>query len=80
MTENKLIYGKIIELIKEKNQLSISGITRELNKLGIIEHRLIITGYLRALRDLNIINEVTIKPAKIYIFKKDNKIINSLIE
>ena len=56
---------KLLELL-EGRQLSISGLSRELKAGGIDEHRLILTGYLRALRDLNILEEVEVPPSKIY--------------
>lgn len=57
--------GKILEILTGK-QLSISGINRELKAEGIDEHRLILTGYLRALRDLEILIENDVPPSKIY--------------
>jgi hypothetical protein len=56
---------KLLELL-EGRKLSISGLSRELKAGGIDEHRLILTGYLRALRDLNILEEIEIPPSKIY--------------
>ncbi|MDD4749457.1 MAG: hypothetical protein PHD26_05950 [Methanosarcinaceae archaeon] len=56
--------GKILEILTGK-QLSISGINRELKAEGIDEHRLILTGYLRALRDLEILIENDVPPSKI---------------
>ena len=56
---------KLLELL-EGRQLSISGLSRELKAGGINEHRLVLTGYLRALRDLKILDEVEVPPSKIY--------------
>jgi hypothetical protein len=56
---------KLLELL-EGRQLSISGLTRELKVDGIDEHRLVLTGYLRALRDLKILEEIKVPPSKIY--------------
>jgi hypothetical protein len=56
---------KLLELL-EGRQLSISGLSRELKAGGLDEHRLILTGYLRALRDLNILAEIEVPPSKIY--------------
>lgn len=56
---------KILELLADK-QLSISGLTRELKAGGVDEHRLILTGYLRALRDLEVLQEIEVPPSKIY--------------
>ncbi|MDV0446528.1 hypothetical protein MsAg5_03700 [Methanosarcinaceae archaeon Ag5] len=57
---------EIDDLLQGGRQLSISGITRELKKRGINEHRLIVTGYLRAMNDLNRLNEFDLSPSKIY--------------
>lgn len=56
---------KILELL-EGRRLSISGLSRELKVIGIEEHRLVLTGYLRALRDLKILEEIEVPPSKIY--------------
>ncbi|WP_135609543.1 hypothetical protein [Methanococcoides sp. AM1] len=60
------LYAKICRILQKK-QLSISGISRELKAEGFDEHRLILTGYLRALRDMHKLNEVEIPPSKIYV-------------
>ncbi len=76
------IYLFVNEILKGR-QLSISGVTRELKDRGMDEHRLVMTGYLRALKDLNILNEVEIPPSKVYSIveteQSDNEDIYSLI-
>ncbi|MGB9938415.1 hypothetical protein [Methanosarcina sp.] len=62
--EDKLNF-KLLELL-EGRRLSISGLSRELKARGIDEHRLVLTGYLRALRDLKILEETEVPPSKIY--------------
>lgn len=62
---SKNLYEKICGILDGK-QLSISAITRELKEEGFNEHRLVLTGYLRALRDLGRLNEVEIPPSKVY--------------
>lgn len=64
MPEN--LYSHLNEILEGK-QLSISAITRELKEVGISEHRLVMTGYLRALRDLKKLSEIDIPPSKVYI-------------
>lgn len=56
---------KLLKLLEGK-RLSISGLSRELKARGIDEHRLVLTGYLRALRDLEILEETEVPPSKIY--------------
>lgn len=52
--------------VLRKDQASISGISRELAARGVKMHRLELTGYLKALADLDILKEKEIKPAKVF--------------
>ena len=56
---------KIHDVLVDR-QLSISAITRELKEKGFVEHRLVLTGYLRALRDLKKLQEIEVPPSKVY--------------
>lgn len=56
---------KINDVLADR-QLSISAITRELKEKGFVEHRLVLTGYLRALRDLKKLQEIEVPPSKVY--------------
>jgi len=55
----------ILEILK-KDQMSISGVSRELASKGVKLHRLELTGYLKALADLNVLKSKDIKPAKVF--------------
>lgn len=57
---------KLIESLG-KDGLSISSLAKDLESKGIKHHRLILTGYLRALTDMNILKERDVPPSKIYI-------------
>ncbi len=79
----KMIYAtlkeKIVEILNREEK-SISSISKELEKDGIKIHRLILTGYLQALRDLNILKEKEIQPSKIYsVLSNDEKTIYEII-
>ncbi|AKB27926.1 hypothetical protein MSSAC_3271 [Methanosarcina siciliae C2J] len=63
---------KVMELLDGK-QLSISGLSRELKAEGIEEHRLVLTGYLRALRDLELLEESEVPPSKIYALPEKDR-------
>jgi hypothetical protein len=65
MEEEEKLNLKLLKLL-EGRQLSISGLSRELKIEGIDEHRLVLTGYLRALRDLKILEEIEVPPSKLY--------------
>jgi DNA-binding HxlR family transcriptional regulator len=55
----------IIECLKDDDK-SISKISRDLKAKGHDFHRLVITGYLKALADLGVIKEKPIPPSKVY--------------
>lgn len=69
---SKQFYDILTNLLSHQ-QLSISSVARELKKNGYGEHRLILTGYLRALHDTGHLEEVDIPPAKVYTFKANQK-------
>jgi len=50
-----------------KEGKSISALTKELEKRGYRLHRLIVTGYLRALTDMNQVKETEVPPSKLYV-------------
>ena len=56
----------ILELLTDDGR-SISSLSRELEKNGYELHRLILTGYLRALTDQHVLKEKDVPPAKIYM-------------
>ena len=55
----------IIEVLR-KDAASISGISRELEARGVKLHRLELTGYLKALAGMGVLNAKDIKPAKVF--------------
>lgn len=55
----------VLEILK-RDPASISGVCRELNSRGIKLHRLELTGYLKALADMNVLKSKDIKPAKVF--------------
>lgn len=61
-------YNIITEMLAYQ-QMSISRIARELKKNGYDQHRLILTGYLRALHDIGHLDEMDIPPSKVYALK-----------
>ncbi|MCL5437132.1 MAG: hypothetical protein M1417_00305 [Candidatus Thermoplasmatota archaeon] len=56
----------ILEELKVE-PVSISGLVRKLKSRGINMHRLVLTGYLKALTDSGVIRERPIPPSKIFI-------------
>ena len=55
----------ILNMLKN-SQMSISSVSRELKTNGYDLHRLIITGYLRALHDTGYLEEKEIPPSKVF--------------
>ncbi len=62
----------IIEMLG-RDGLSIHSLSEKLAERGIKIHRLVLTGYLRALRDLGILKERDIKPAKVFSVQQTKK-------
>ncbi|MCD6275533.1 MAG: hypothetical protein J7J42_02195 [Thermoplasmata archaeon] len=62
----------IIELLG-KDGRSINDLSKELEKVGIKKHRLILTGYLQALADMGILRERVIKPARVFSVQQSKK-------
>lgn len=65
-------YNTLTGILANK-QMSISSIARELKKNGHDHHRLILTGYLRALHDMGYLEETDIPPSIVYTFKNSPK-------
>lgn len=63
---DKLMKDLIYDILRTEG-MSISALSRALEERGVSIHRLILTGYLRALTDLNELKEKEVPPAKIYI-------------
>lgn len=55
----------ILDIIKIDPK-SISGITRDINAGGYKYHKLVVTGYLKALEDLGYVRERDLPPSKVY--------------
>ncbi len=63
---DKALRENIFDILKNDGK-SISALSRELETRGISLHRLILTGYLRALTDYNYLREKEVPPAKVYV-------------
>jgi hypothetical protein len=63
---DKALKEDIFDILKNDGK-SISALSRDLEERGISIHRLILTGYLRALTDYNYLKEREVPPAKVYI-------------
>ncbi len=63
-TQKTLKEDIVSELVEEEK--SISGLQKSLESRGINTHRLVLTGYLRAMVDMGVLKEKEIKPSRIY--------------
>ncbi|PKK86118.1 MAG: hypothetical protein CVT48_02530 [Thermoplasmata archaeon HGW-Thermoplasmata-1] len=63
--QNILLKDVIFEYLKGRQE-SISGIHKKLEEDGYKFHRLMVTGYLKAMSDLGQLKETDIPPAKVY--------------
>jgi hypothetical protein len=59
-------FGRLVLECLGKDGKSISALSKDLESKGFKIHRLIITGYLRALTDQGILREREVPPSKIY--------------
>lgn len=58
----------VVELLR-REAMSISAVQRELEKEEFKFHRLVVTGYLKALADVGFLEERDIPPSKVYAVK-----------
>lgn len=63
-TQKTLKEDIVSELVEEEK--SISGLQKSLEGKGVNTHRLVLTGYLKAMVDMGILKEKEIKPSRIY--------------
>ena len=61
----EMLKDLIIKYVKEEER-SISSLSRRLEEEGHKMHRLVLTGYLKALTDVGVLREKEIPPAKVY--------------
>lgn len=59
----------IVAILEEEDTASIAGIQKRLTKHGEDLHRLIVTGYLRALADTGLLEARSLPPSKVYRLK-----------
>ncbi|MGC8992612.1 MAG: hypothetical protein ACP5JE_03520 [Thermoplasmata archaeon] len=63
----------IIMILLSSDEMSISKIEKKINEKGIKIHRLVLTGYLQALRDLGYLKEKEILPSKLYTVSNEKE-------
>ena len=63
-------FGRVLMECLGRDGISISALAKELESKGFKHHRLILTGYLRAMTDMGHLKERDIPPSKIYQVSK----------
>jgi DNA-binding HxlR family transcriptional regulator len=75
----KTMRALVLKHLKNSDR-SISSLARELKKDGCEVHRLVLTGYLRALSEMGVLKEKEIPPSKVYSYAsmRDDDVYESL--
>ena len=63
----------VLEIFRDKRELTIAGMVRELEHRGVRHHRLTITGYLHAMADAGYLEVRSVPPAKLFILRRSPK-------
>lgn len=69
LKEEQEIRSTIMSILSNGDE-TISGLHKEISKRGLTMHRLVLTGYLRALKEMGLLDEKEIKPSKVYSLGK----------
>lgn len=69
LNEEQDLRSTILSILSNSDE-TISGLYKEISKRGITMHRLVLTGYLRALKEIGLLDEKEIKPSKVYSLGK----------
>jgi DNA-binding transcriptional ArsR family regulator len=69
---DQILMELILEEIKDGGK-SISALSRDLKEKGLDMHKLVLTGYLKALADLGMVREREIPPSKVYTSSSTRK-------
>jgi hypothetical protein len=59
----------VLEIFRDKGDLTIAGMVRELESRGVRHHRLTVTGYLHAMADAGYLEVRSVPPAKLFILR-----------
>jgi hypothetical protein len=66
MKADRELRDLILDIFREKGDLTIAGMVRELESHGVKHHRLTVTGYLHAMADTGYLDVRSIPPAKLF--------------
>lgn len=73
MKADRELRDLILDIFREKGDLTIAGMVRELESHGIKHHRLTVTGYLHAMADTGYLDVRSIPPAKLFSMRPSPK-------
>ncbi len=66
MKADRELRDVILEILRQEGDLTIAGMVREMERRGIVHHRLTVTGYLHALADTGFLDVRSVPPAKLF--------------
>lgn len=69
MKADRELRDLILDILREKGDMTIAGMVRELGDRGVKHHRLTVTGYLHALADTGYLEVRSVPPAKLFSLK-----------
>jgi hypothetical protein len=69
MKADRELRDLVLEIFREKGDVTIAGMVRELESRDVRHHRLTVTGYLHALADAGYLEVRSVPPAKLFTLK-----------
>ena len=73
MKADRELRDLILEIFRDKGDVTIAGMVRELEHRNVRHHRLTVTGYLHAMADAGYLDVRSVPPAKLFTLKEAPK-------
>jgi hypothetical protein len=73
MKADRELRDLILEIFRDKGDMTIAGMVRELESRNVKHHRLTVTGYLHAMADAGFLDMRSVPPAKLFSLKGSPK-------
>jgi len=73
MMADRELRDLILEILRQEGDLTIAGMVRQMEKRGVVHHRLTVTGYLHAMADTGYLEVRSVPPAKLFSIKPSPK-------
>jgi len=69
MKADRELRDLILDILRQEGDLTIAGMVREMDRRGVVHHRLTVTGYLHAMADTGYLEVRSVPPAKLFSIK-----------